>query len=107
MGETGCDGVMIGRGALGNPWIFAQVRAALCGGEPMTVTPNDRLQMILRHGRMLMAWKGEPVAMREMRKHAAWYAKGMQDAAKLRVAVQRVRTLAELEEALAGSRANK
>lgn len=99
--ETGCAGVMIGRGALGNPWIFAQVRAALCGGTLELPKSADRMRMLLRHARMLMAWKGEAVAMREMRKHAAWYAKGMKDASKLRVAVQKVGRLEELERAVA------
>ncbi|MCL1796274.1 MAG: tRNA dihydrouridine synthase DusB [Clostridia bacterium] len=97
MHETGCDGVMIGRGALGNPWIFAQVRAALRGQEPVQITPDEKIHTILRHARMLTAWKGERVAMREMRKHAAWYTRGFKDATKIRAAVQRVATLEELE----------
>lgn len=98
--ETGCDGVAVGRGALGNPWIFAQIRAALRGEEIRRPTDADRLAAALRHARMLAAWKGEAVAVREMRKHAVWYTKGMRDAARVRPAIQAARTLEELRSSL-------
>lgn len=98
MTQTGCDGVMIGRGAMGNPWIFAQIRAALLGEHIAAPTLRERLETALRHARMLMAVKGEAAAMREMRKHAAWYMKGIKDAARWRVSVQRITALRELTE---------
>lgn len=96
-----CDAIMVGRGAMGNPWIFAQIRSALEGLPIEMPTPSDRATMALRHARMLMAWKDENVAMREMRRHAAYYTKGVQGATKLRVNIQRITRYAELEAALA------
>ncbi len=84
-GETGCALVMVGRGALGNPWIFRRIERYLRDGtllpEP---TPEERMAMLLRHARLLCAYKGEHIGMREMRKHAAWYIKGMPGAASFR-----------------------
>ena len=100
MCESGCDGVMIGRGALGNPWVFAQVQARLAGLPEKAVLPQDRVQVAVRHARMLMAWKGEAVAIREMRKHGAWYARGMHGASKMRTQVQSAATLGEFEAAM-------
>jgi tRNA-dihydrouridine synthase B len=83
--ETGCDFVMIARGALGNPWIFREA-LALYRGEPAPAPPNvgARIDMILRHLDMLIAEKGERGAVLEMRKHAAWYLKGVRASAGLR-----------------------
>ncbi len=83
--QTGCDGVMIGRAALGNPWIFREA-AAVLGGERPPAPPSieERLQMAARHARMVIADRGEKVGVREMRKHFAWYLKGMPGAAALR-----------------------
>ncbi len=100
MRETRCDGVMIGRGALGNPWIFAQVGAAMRGESWRMPTPGERRETALRHARMLCAWKGEAVAIREMRKHAVWYTRGLPGAAKARPALQAAGTLAELSSAM-------
>lgn len=102
MRETGCDGVAIGRGALGNPWIFAQIRAALHGGEYTPPTDDARIAVALRHARMLCAWKGEAVAIREMRKQAAWYTRGMAGSAKLRTRIHGACTLRELQAVLEG-----
>ncbi|MDR3295677.1 MAG: tRNA dihydrouridine synthase DusB [Clostridiales Family XIII bacterium] len=83
--ETGCDFVMIARGALGNPWIFRDACALYRGAEaPAPVSAKDRAGMLLRHLDMLIAEKGEYVAVREMRKHAAWYVRGIRGAAELR-----------------------
>jgi nifR3 family TIM-barrel protein len=83
--ETGCALVMVGRGALGNPWIFRRIEAYLRDGtllpEP---TPEERMDMLLRHSRLLCTYKGEHIGMRETRKHAAWYIKGMAGAASFR-----------------------
>ena len=82
---TGADAVMIGRGAQGNPWIFPQLIHWLRTGEelpPPTLT--ERAQVILRHLDMLVHYKGEYVGIREMRKHAAWYTRGLSGSAELR-----------------------
>lgn len=84
--ETGCDGIMIGRAAQGNPWIFRQVLTFLTKGE--LISPPDleeRLTILLRHLDMLIACKGDYIAMREMRRHAAWYTKGLPHAAEIRL----------------------
>lgn len=101
MAESGCDAVMIGRGAMGNPWVFSQVRAKLAGGLTPPPTSVQRAEMALRHARMLMAWKGEAPAIREMRGHAAWYTHGLPGAAQVRAQIHTAKTLCELEEALA------
>ena len=98
--ETGCDAVMVGRGCLGNPWIFAQIQAVLRGEALRFPTPAERVDTALRHARMLCAWKGESVAIREMRKHAAWYTRGLRGAARMRTRIQQACTLGELEETL-------
>ena len=77
MEETGCDGIMVARGAKGNPWIFRRINHYLDTGEILPGPSIEEIQaMILRHGHMLAAYKGEQTAMREMRGHVAWYTKG-------------------------------
>ena len=72
--ETGCDGLMIARGAQGNPWIFAQINHFLETGEELPKpSAKEMVDMVLRHAKMQIAFKGEFTGMREMRKHAAWY----------------------------------
>jgi len=83
--ETECDGVMIGRAALGNPWVFADVSAALLGRKsPSPPTSEERLQVAERHVRLAIADRGERVGAREMRKHVSWYLKGLPMARSLR-----------------------
>lgn len=83
--QTGCDLVMIGRGALGNPWIFREVNSLIGYDRPsLPVSSAERITVLLRHIRSLCEYKGEDVGMREARKHAAWYMKGMKGAAALR-----------------------
>ncbi len=95
--ETGCDGLMVGRGAKGNPWIFQQIVRYLDTGELVPRPTTEELrEMILRHGRMLADYKGEAVAMREMRGHMAWYTKGMPHSAALRNEINQVDTLEEM-----------
>lgn len=84
MDETGCDGVMIARGALGNPWIFREATAIWEGGEKRPPTQEERIAMLIRHLDMVLADKGERIAVREMRKHIAWYTKGMRGATSVR-----------------------
>ena len=86
--ETGCDGIMVARGAKGNPWLFGRINHYLDTGQ---VLPGP--SMALRHGRMLVRFKGEGVAMREMRGHMAWYTKGMPHSATLRNEINQVETL--------------
>lgn len=83
--KTGCDLVMVGRGALGNPWIFREINSLLGADRPsLPVSPAERISVLIRHIQKLCEYKGEAVGMREARKHAAWYFKGMRDAAALR-----------------------
>ncbi|MEG6586142.1 tRNA dihydrouridine synthase DusB [Dendrosporobacter sp. 1207_IL3150] len=84
--ETNCDGIMIGRGSQGNPWIFQQVSNYLLNGELLPApTMSERVDILLRHLDMLVAYKGEYIGTREMRRHAAWYTKGMPHSAELRL----------------------
>lgn len=83
--ETGCDAVMIGRAAQGNPWIFKELREYILHGIRINKpTYEEKIKMILRHLSMLVAYKGEAVAVREMRSHASWYTKGMPKSAEYR-----------------------
>jgi tRNA-dihydrouridine synthase B len=95
--ETGCDYVMIARGALGNPWIFREANALYAGGEaPAPVSLDERFEMLLRHLDMLVEEKGERAAVMEMRKHVAWYLKGVRGAAALRGAANTASGAGEL-----------
>lgn len=98
MKQTGCDGVMIGRGARGNPWIFNQINEYLSSGKEMVPPDITEIHdMILRHARMLVEVKGEYTGMREMRKHFAWYTAGMKHASGLRNEVNHVEHMEQLE----------
>ena len=93
---TNCDGLMLARGAYGNPWLFAQLRAALAGKKIPVVTPEEKLQMIIQHATALVAFKGEKVAIREMRSHASAYIKGMPRASEYREKFHKLETLQEM-----------
>ena len=99
--RTGCDGVMIGRGAKGNPWIFSRTQHYLETGEilpgPSVAEIRD---MILHHGSLLSQYKGEKMAMREMRKHMAWYTAGLPHSAALRNEINQIETLDEMKQLL-------
>ncbi|MEW6308704.1 MAG: tRNA dihydrouridine synthase DusB [Bacillota bacterium] len=83
--ETGCAAVMIGRGCLGNPWLFARAARYLATGQiPPPPTPADRLRVSLQHLHDLVALKGSRIGLLEMRKHAAWYVKGLPGATRVR-----------------------
>ena len=97
--ETGCDGLMVARGAKGNPWIFKRLTHYLDTGELLPPpTKEEKKEMILRHARMQVELKGEYQGICEMRKHVAWYTAGCPGSSALRNDVNLVETLAELEE---------
>lgn len=103
MEETGCDAVMVARAVQGNPWFFAQAKEYLATGKlPPRPDVHAVKEMILRHARAEIAEKGEFTAIREMRRHVAWYTVGYPHSAKLRQAVNGIGTMGELEELLRG-----
>ena len=99
--QTGCDGIMIARGAEGNPWIFSEM---ICWEETGELPPrpdkDEIREMMLKHARLQLKYKGEFCGIREMRKHVAWYTKGLKGAARLREKVNAVESLEELENLL-------
>ena len=96
--ETGCDGLMVGRGANGNPWIFNQIKQALAGKKPQPVTGDQRRETALVHIAMVRDHYGEKRAIKELRKHIAWYLKGRKKAADFRDRVFKAKTTFKLEE---------
>ena len=96
--ETGVDGIMIGRAARGNPWIFGQIKTYLeTGVVPEKPGIDEVREMMLKHARMQLECKGEYTGIREMRKHVAWYTAGFPKSAKLRAKVNEVETYEQLE----------
>ena len=101
MEETGCDGVMIGRGAQGNPWIFSDLLEYERTGKLRPQPGADEIrEMMLRHARLQIRYKGEYLGIREMRKHVSWYTKGLPGSARLREAINQVESYEELEQLL-------
>ena len=99
--QTGCDGVMIARGAQGNPWIFSELTAyEQTGTLPPRPSLGEIKKIMLRHAALQLEYKGEYLGIREMRKHVAWYVKGLHGAARLRDAINKVETYEELENIL-------
>ena len=99
--QTGCDGVMIGRGCQGNPWIFRELLAyEETGSIPERPGTDQIRETMLRHARLQIEFKGNYIGIREMRKHVAWYTKGMQGSAKLRDEINQVESYEELENLL-------
>lgn len=94
---TGCDAVMIGRGARGNPWIFQEILCGMQGKDYQKPSVEALCAMILRHARMLSDCKGEYTGIRQMRKHVAWYTAGLPNSARLRREVNEVETFGQLE----------
>lgn len=96
--ETGCDGIMVARGAKGNPWLFKRILHYLETGELLPPpTAEEVKKMIVRHGTLQTEFRGEEIAMREMRKHVAWYTAGFPHSSALRNDINQVATLEELE----------
>jgi nifR3 family TIM-barrel protein len=100
--ETGCDGVMIARGAQGNPWIFSEVSAALEGRPYTPPTLTERLSIALEHAEDIVREKGERIGIAESRKHMAWYLHGIRGAATARNAVMTASTLSDLRSIFSG-----
>ena len=99
---TGCDGVAIGRGAEGNPWVFEELNAKYAGLDYNKPSLEEVKEMIMRHARMLIDYKGEYIGIREMRKHAAWYTAGFKGASKLRGCLNEASSIESLEEIIMG-----
>ena len=99
--KTGVDGIMIGRASLGNPWIFDRIKFFLETGKKMSEVSNrEKLKVIMEHFNLLLEEKGEYTATREIRKHIAWYVKGMPDATKLREKINRVDSKEEFKKVI-------
>lgn len=91
---TGCDGVMVARGAQGNPWIFKEINHFFSTGELLNRPSEEEIfKTIIRHAQMLEEAKGEYTAMREMRKHISWYTKGMKNSNKMRSEMNQIETM--------------
>lgn len=96
--DTNCDFLMVGRGALGRPWVFQQINAYLSEGRILPEPPvSERMRVMLRHIQMLCEYKGERVGIREARKHAAWYTKGLRGAAQYRRELGTLESVEQLE----------
>lgn len=96
--ETGCDAVMIGRGALGNPWLFSRIVHYLATGSLLPEPgPAERVAMAIRHLGLLVRFKGEYTGVREMRKHGSWYLRGLPGAARARVRLNAAQSEREME----------
>ncbi len=101
MRQTGCDGVIIGRGCLGRPWLFSELAAVFDGREPADPPNLGEVMVLMReHAELLVAYFGERKAMLEMRKWSAWYTKGFAGAARVRDRLQRIDSFDDLDTAL-------
>ncbi|WP_223814563.1 tRNA dihydrouridine synthase DusB [Thermoanaerobacterium thermosaccharolyticum] len=99
--ETGCDAVMVGRGAEGNPWIFKRIHHYLSTGEILPEpTVSEKIDMILKHLDMMIEYKGEQIGILEMRKHIAWYLKGIHGSSKIKQMVFTMSYYKEVKELL-------
>ncbi len=108
MRTTGCDGVVIGRGCLGRPWLFRDLADVFEGREPQDPPRFGEVASIaLEHASLLIEWAGEPAAMRMFRRHSSWYTKGFRGSAQLRARLMRVQTFRELEEILRSANASE
>jgi tRNA-dihydrouridine synthase B len=94
--QTGCDSVMIGRGALGNPWIFSAVKARLAHAPVAPPSRQERVETALDHIGQFKELQGEKKAAAEMKKHAAWYVRGLPGAAGLRTRIFRAKTTGDI-----------
>ena len=95
--QTGCDGVMIGRACRGNPWIFKELNAKAAGERYEAPSIEEIKQTIVRHGELLINFKGEYIGIREMRKHAAWYTTGFPHSSQFRGKLNEIETMRQLK----------
>jgi len=99
MRQTHCDGVIVGRGCLGRPWLFRDLADVFNGREPLDPPPFEVvLEIMFRHARILADWFGERLAMHSFRRHASWYTKGFRVSSEIRAALMRVETVCQLEQ---------
>ena len=98
--ETGCDGIMVGRGALGNPWIIRDILSRMSGGADFVSSLADREEAVRRHLALAIDYYGEKVGTRDFRKHLLWYTKGLRGGARFRQAAGEITDRAAAEEAL-------
>ena len=97
LNKTGCDAVMVARGALGNPFLFREINHLLETGEEIqTASPEEKAKMLLKQAQLTLDNKGEHIAMLQIRKHAIWYFKGIKNAAKVREATSRMNSMKDL-----------
>lgn len=97
--DTGCDGIMIGRAVQGNPWIFREIQEYLETGKLPPKPPIQEVcDMMLRHGKMQLEYKGDYTGIREMRKHVSWYTTGYPHSARLRAKINSIESFEEMEE---------
>ena len=97
LAQTGCDGIMIGRGAIGNPWVFQAIRRALDGELPIDVSLEDRLTLALEHIDRMVAYEGERLGVMEMRKHITHYVAGVRGASAMRRALNNASTAEDMK----------
>ncbi len=101
LAHTGCDGVMVGRAAQGNPWIFREINSYLeSGGLPERPSDSEKKELILRHAALQLEYKGEYTGVREMRKHLSWYTVGMPHSNRFRRMINTMETMDELVKAV-------
>lgn len=97
---TGCDGLAIGRASLGNPWLFAEIKAAMAGREYTPPSYQEVMETAMNQAREMLAWKGEKSAVLEMRKHFSWYIAGRRGAAQLRTRLNLTTSFQDVEKLL-------
>ena len=100
LAETGCDGIMVARGAMGRPWLFAEIRAALRGEDYTPPDPEQRFDIALEQVRAMIREKGDRVGLAEAKKHLAWYCTGLDGAAECRARIMRAGSLDEMQTAV-------
>ncbi len=100
MEYTNCDGVAIGRGAMGNPWIFNRIRLLIEGKKDIVPSDVEKIQIAIKHLKLVVNIKGEKIGVKEMRKHIAWYLKGMRNSNKIKNRINTIDTKDEMEKVL-------
>ena len=98
--QTDCDGIMIARGSMGNPWIFKQIELALKGEDPLVITNSDIIDMCMKHYELSMKYNGDVKAVREMRKHIGWYIKGLPMSNEIKNEINKLNSKEEVFEIL-------